>query len=161
MTQGTLDSSINKTSYQLQTLMNLYNSGIEIDIISLQLDVSKEEVDKIIEEEENRRKKTLRIKNASNVSVTLGSSFYLDAVVDISLAISNAQTRMWNALKSEPQFGISMEERHRILNKFVKSKVTLVILHVELVGSTQLSMTIPLDRLTTIIQHLLKECLLW
>jgi adenylate cyclase len=80
MTQGTLDSSINKTSYQLQTLMNLYNSGIEIDIISLQLDVSKEEVDKIIEEEENRRKKALRIKNASNVSVTLSSSFYLDAM---------------------------------------------------------------------------------
>jgi adenylate cyclase len=93
MTQGTLDSGINKTTYQRQTLMNLYNSDIERDIISLQLDVSNEEVDKIIEEEENRRKKALRIKNASNVSVTLGSSFYLDAVVDISLAISNAQTR--------------------------------------------------------------------
>jgi hypothetical protein len=58
--------------------MNLYNSRIERDIISLQLDVSKEEVDKIIEQEENRRKKARRIKNASNVSVTLGSSFYLD-----------------------------------------------------------------------------------
>jgi adenylate cyclase len=148
MTQGTLDSGINKTTYQRQTLMNLYNSDIERDIISLQLDVSNEEVDKIIEEEEDRRKKALRIKNASTVSVTLASSFYLDAVVDISLAISNAQTRMWKALKSEPQFGISMEETRRILNKFVESKVTLVILHVDLVGSTQLSMTIPLDRLT-------------
>jgi hypothetical protein len=109
MTQGTLDSGINKTTYQRQTLMNLYNSGIERVIISLQLDVTKEEVDKIIEEEENRRKKALRIKNASNISVTLASSFYLDAVVDISLAISNAQTRMWKALKSEPKFGISKQ----------------------------------------------------
>jgi adenylate cyclase len=137
--------------------LNLYNSGIERDIISLQLDVSKEEVDKIIEEEEDKRQKALGIKDASNVSSTLGSSFYLDAIVNISLAIRNAQTRMWKALKSEPQFDISMEETRRILNKFVKSKIALVILHVDLVGSTQLSMTLPLDRLTTIIQTFTQE----
>ena len=42
------DSS-SSNSYQRQTVLNLYNSGISADIISLQLDMSKEEVDKIIE----------------------------------------------------------------------------------------------------------------
>ena len=51
------------------------------------------------------------------------------------------------ALKSEPKFDISMEETDKILEKFAKSKVTLVILHVDLVDSTSLLMTLPVDRL--------------
>jgi adenylate cyclase len=43
------------------------------------------------------------------------------------------------------------------LNRFSRSKVTFVILHIDLVGSTQLSMTLPLDRLTTIIQTFTQE----
>jgi adenylate cyclase len=55
------------------------------------------------------------------------------------------------------QFDISMEETDKILRKFSRSKVTFVILHIDLVGSTQLSMTLPLDRLTTIIQTFTQE----
>ena len=144
--------------YQRQTILNLYYSGIEEDIISLQLDISREFVDKIIEQE-SRKKKELSISDdGSNSPVpSLASSFYLDAIVDIRLAIRNAETRMWKALKSEPSFDISMEETHRVLQKFSRSKVTLVILHVDLVGSTQLSMTLPLDRLTTIVQTFTQE----
>jgi class 3 adenylate cyclase len=64
---------------------------------------------------------------------------------------------MWEALQSEPHFDISMKETHKILNEFSRSKATFVILHVDLVGSTQLSMTLPLDRLTTIIQTFSQE----
>ena len=65
---------------------------------------------------------------------------------------------MWKALKSgEAQFDISMEETNKILNRFSRSKVTFVILHIDLVGSTLLSMTLPLDRLTTIIQTFTQE----
>jgi hypothetical protein len=42
------DGSSNSSSYQRQTVLNLYNSGIPADTISLQLDMSKEEVDKIL-----------------------------------------------------------------------------------------------------------------
>ncbi|MDQ3840640.1 MAG: adenylate/guanylate cyclase domain-containing protein [Thermoproteota archaeon] len=147
--------------YQRQTVLNLYNSGIEEDIISQQLDLSKEHVQSIIkreEEETQRRKGLLRTDKVSeNSTPSLASSFYLDAVVDIRLAIRNAETRMWKALKSEPSFDISMEETHRILQKYARSKVTLLILHVDLVGSTQLSMTLPLDRLTTIVQTFTQE----
>lgn len=144
--------------YQRQTILNLYYSGIEEDIISLQLDISKEYVDKIIEQEARKKKELSISDDASNSPVpSLASSFYLDAIVDIRLAIRNAETRMWKALKSEPSFDISMEETHRALQKFSRSKVTLVILHVDLVGSTQLSMTLPLDRLTTIVQTFTQE----
>jgi uncharacterized protein (DUF433 family) len=49
---------------QLQTILNMYNSGITSDIIPSQLDdVSQEEVDKVIEnasiEQEERKKRYL------------------------------------------------------------------------------------------------------
>ncbi|MDQ3976567.1 MAG: adenylate/guanylate cyclase domain-containing protein [Thermoproteota archaeon] len=147
--------------YQRQTVLNLYNSGIEEDIISLQLDIGKEYVERIIkqeEEETNKRKGLLGADRTSDdTTLSLASSFYLDAIVDIRLAIRNAETRMWKALKSEPSFDISMEETYKVLQKYARSKVTLVILHVDLVGSTQLSMTLPLDRLTTIVQTFTQE----
>ena len=149
------DSS-NNSSYQLQTILNLYNSGIPADIISLQLDINQEEVDRIIEnmiKEEERKK--ISIRQASDVPSL--SSFYLDAVVNIDSAIKMAQSRIWKALKAEPEFNISFEETNNILEKYAKSKVTLVILHIDLVGSTRLSMTLPVDRLATIIQAFTQE----
>jgi class 3 adenylate cyclase len=149
------DDSIG-SSYQRQTVLNLYNSGISSDIISLQLDISKEEVDKIIEtantEEE---KKKASIMQASDTP-SLGS-FYLDAVVDVGSAIKMAQSRVWKALKVAPEFNISFKETHNVLERFARSKVTLVILHIDLVGSTRLSMTLPVDRLATIIQAFTQE----
>src|SRR5918996_3928475 len=147
--------------YQRQTILNLYNSDIGEDTIASQLDISEESVHRIIEQEADevkKRNELSRYDNASKNPVpSLASSFYLDAIVDIRLAIRNAQTRMWRALKSEPSFDISMEETNKVLQKFARSKVTLVILQVDLVGSTQLSMTLPLDRLTTIVQTFTQE----
>ena len=140
---------------QRQTILNLYNSGIEPDVISYQLDISQEEVNKVIEEDV--KNKELEVKQMLNSPLSIGRSFYLDAVVNIDLAIRNAQTRMWKALKSGPEFNISTEETDKILNQFSKSEITFVILHVDLVSSTQLSMTLPLDRLTTIIQTFSQE----
>ena len=85
------------------------------------------------------------------------SLFYLDAVVNIDLAIKRAQNSLWDALKAESKFDISMEETDKILEKFAKSKVTLVVLHIDLVGSTELLMTLPVDRLSTIIQAFTEE----
>jgi adenylate cyclase len=128
---------------QRQTILNLYNSAIPTEIISFQLDISQEEVENIIEEERMEQEK-LSLQGASSPDASMGL-FYLDAVVNIDLAIKHAQNSMWEALKSEPKFDISMEETDKILEKFAKSKVTLVILHVDLVDSTRLLMTV--DRL--------------
>src|ERR1051326_8430478 len=88
-----INSSSTSSNYQRQTLLSLYNSGIARDVISWQLDISLEEVDKIIEEEEERKKlQSISAKNASEIS-SIGNSFYLDAIVNIDLVIRNAQTR--------------------------------------------------------------------
>ena len=141
-----------------QTIINLYNSGILPDIIAMQLDITKDEVHKVIKEqasEEERKYKTVkRASNASSVGM-----FYLDAVISVDLAIKHAQYSMWKALKEEvPEFNISMmEEAQNILEKYAKSKVTFAILHIDIVGSTEMSMSLPVERLATIIQTFTQE----
>jgi adenylate cyclase len=141
-----------------QTIINLYNSGILPDMIAMQLDITKDEVHKVIKEqaseEERKYKAVKRASNASSVGM-----FYLDAVISVDLAIKHAQYSMWKALKGEvPEFNISMiEEAQNILEKYAKSKVTFVILHIDIVGSTAMSMTLPVERLATIIQTFTQE----
>jgi adenylate cyclase len=153
-----VEEDINNTSvtkaYQLQTISNLYNSGIPNEIISLQLDITEEEVEKAIEKITKEQELVAQGSFIKTASLDL---FYLDAVVNLDLAIKQAQNSMWEALKSKSIFDISMEETHRILERYARSKVTLVILHIDLVDSTKLSMTLPIDRLTTIIQAFSRE----
>jgi adenylate cyclase len=150
------DFNVRTKIFQRQTILNLYNSAIPIEIISFQLDMSQEQVENIIEEERKEQEKLSLKGSSSPDSASLGL-FYLDAVVNIDLAIKRAQNSMWKALKSEPKFDISMEETDKILEKFAKSKVTLVILYIDLVGSTKLLMTLPIDRFSTIIQTFTRE----
>jgi adenylate cyclase len=149
---------IGKQHQHRQTIINLYNSGILPDMIAMQLDITKDEVHKVIKEqaseEERKHKAVKRASNASSVGM-----FYLDAVISVDLAIKHAQYSMWKALKGEvPEFNISMmEEAQNILEKYAKSKVTFVILHIDIVGSTAMSMTLPVERLATIIQTFTQE----
>ncbi len=142
--------------YQRQTIINLHVSGIDADTIALQLDISREEVDAAIasfqKEEERKAKSATAVTGAPSLS-----SFPLDGMVDKAEAVKQAQERVWKALKFEPEFDLSSEETQAILEKFAKSKVDFVILHIDVVGSTKLSMTLPADRLANIVQAFTQE----
>jgi class 3 adenylate cyclase len=141
---------------QKKTIINLYNSGITPDIIALEMDISQDEVMRVIKNdisEEERRKI-----NAKKISdAPLLSQLYLDAIVNVDSAIKHAQSTMWKALKVKSEFNISMEETQKILEGYSESKVTLVILHIDIVESTRLSMILPVDRLAAIIRAFAQE----
>jgi adenylate cyclase len=77
--------------------------------------------------------------------------------VDVNSVMKRSQSRVWNTLGGEPGFIISVAETQNVLGKFASSKMKFVILNVDLVGSTKLSMTLPLDRLTKLIQAFNQE----
>jgi adenylate cyclase len=81
----------------------------------------------------------------------------LDDTVNTDIAIKNAQVRMWKALKSEPEINLSVERTNEVLRAFAKSKATLVIINIDLVDSTELSISLPLERLSTILQTFMQE----
>jgi adenylate cyclase len=141
---------------QRKTIVNLYNSGINPDIISLELDMARDEVMRVIESEindEERRKD--RVEKLSGTPIL--SKSYLDAVVNLDLAIAHAQSTMWKALKVKSEFDIPTEETDKILEPYAESKVTLVILNIDLVESTKMSMILPEDKFDAIIRTFAQE----
>jgi adenylate cyclase len=146
----------------------MYNSGIVPEVIALQMDKSKEEIIQIIEktklaeEERNKRNKvglplSSEVEVRKDYSIPLITKEYFDKTVNIDHAIKSAQSRMWRALTVKSDFDISMEETQHALNNYAESKATFVILHIDLVDSTKLSMTLPVNRLVTIIQAFSEE----
>lgn len=142
---------------QQQTIMNLFDSGIPPDIISFQLDVDLDEVNQTIQNFIDHH--DIKQNPLSGESVVDDVSvFYLDALVDIQKVISNAQSSMWRALRSEPVFTAPFDETQKTLSGYANNnKVKLIILNIDIVGSTKLSMTLPIERLSRIIQTFTQE----
>jgi adenylate cyclase len=149
------------SSYRRQTILNLYRSGITTDIISSQTGISQENVNKIIQDanqQEVRKDEYLKeISYSALLQQQQQQPFLPTAPVDLNSIIRRSQTRVWKTLEGEPEFVISVVETQDILEKYAKSKLNLVILNVDLVASTSMSMTLPLDRLTMIIQAFNQE----
>ena len=85
------------------------------------------------------------------------NKLYLDAIINVESVIKDSQVRIWKSLKANPEFNISLNESQKILEKFMESKIKLVILNIDLVGSTKMSLNLPIDRLTTIIRAFAQE----
>ncbi len=135
------------------TILNLYNSGIDPETISLELDINQDAVLKVIK---NETKKVLEKSTNKNSKVFL-NKIYLEAVIDIDKIIKESQVRIWKALKSNPDFNTSFKDTQNILERCGESKVNLIILHIDLVGSTRMSLNMPIDRLTTIIRSFAQQ----
>jgi class 3 adenylate cyclase len=156
--EASKDSGADISSYRRQTILNLHKSGITTDIISSQTGISQEKVDKIIYDAyliEGRKGES--VKQALHSSSLKSSSSPNAQVVDLNSIMTRSQTRVWKTLEGEPEFVISVAETQNVLKKFARYKTTFVILNVDLVRSTNLSMTLPIDRLTMIIQAFNQE----
>ncbi|MGD1836174.1 MAG: adenylate/guanylate cyclase domain-containing protein [Nitrososphaeraceae archaeon] len=71
---------------------------------------------------------------------------------DLQTLFSQRQDRFWDALKERYNYNTSIKRGQDFLFNHINSKISLVILYVDLVGSTKMSMTLPVDKLVTIIR---------
>ena len=138
------------------TVLDLYDAGVMPDVIAMQLNMSKDEVIGIIQK---RSAKDDRAKPGAKkpAGEPLLGMFYLDAVVNIDSIIKSAQMEMRKSLRGEMEFNISTEDSQDILAKVSGLKVTFVILHIDIVGSTKLSMTLPVDKMAAIVRAFTHE----
>jgi adenylate cyclase len=74
------------------------------------------------------------------------------AVVDSETLVAQTQDRLWRALKRRYQYDSSLKDSQGFLLNNVNSKISLVIMYADLVGSTNMSMTLPVDKFVTIIR---------
>ncbi len=147
---------IDKDLYPYQAILDLYESGISCEVIASQLDINIGDVADTLRnvKSENERKDESILEASQTPKIGM---IDLDNVFDIDNAIKNTQSRIWKKLKIKSKFNIPLENTQRLLEKFVSTNITLVILHVDLVSSTRLSMNLPLKRLATIIQSFTQE----
>ena len=141
---------------QQQTIINLFDSGIPLEIIALQLDIELDEVNRVIQHKSEKIDigKSSMTDNSNNRSMSV---FYLDAIVDIKKIITSSQSSMWKALRTDPVFTFPFNETQKILSNYSDNKINSIILHIDIVGSTKLSMTLPIERLSKIIQAFTQE----
>jgi adenylate cyclase len=73
-------------------------------------------------------------------------------IVDSETLVLHTQDRLWRALKRRFQYDVTLQPGQEFLLNHVSTKIPLVIMYADLVGSTNMSMTLPADKLTTIIR---------
>ena len=100
------------------------------------------------EEEQDKTSKSLVDMMMSNGAATSPET----KTVDSETLVSQTQDRLWRALKRRFQYDVSLEPGQAYLLNHASSKIPLVIMYADLVGSTNMSMTLPVDKLTTIIR---------
>jgi adenylate cyclase len=71
---------------------------------------------------------------------------------DVTTLISQTQKRLWKALKRRYKYSSTLDPAQNYLRKHADSKICLAVLYIDLVGSTNLCMTISVDKLATIIR---------
>src|ERR671915_412423 len=124
---------------------NLHPSQKKVEKIKSQEDAKKEEV----------AGKNKNLKKKSHSSSLQSSS--PNPQVALNSMMKKSQTRVRQTLAGKPEFVMSPIETQNVLKKHAKDKTTLVVLHVDLVGSTKLAMRLPIDKLTMIIQAFNQE----
>jgi adenylate cyclase len=73
-------------------------------------------------------------------------------VIDLDTLSTQRQDRFWHALKERYQYNTSIKHGQDFLLKHVSTKLSFVIMYVDIVGSTNMSMALPADKLVTIIR---------
>src|SRR5919205_2569603 len=71
---------------------------------------------------------------------------------DARTLVSQTQDRMLKALEGNYLYNSSLQDGQVFLFNHVNSKMSLVIMYADLVGSTKMSMTLPVDKMVTIIR---------
>jgi adenylate cyclase len=98
-------------------------------------------------------------KSTANMSMAEGdrSKQPMALSVDSEIPVAQTQERLSRALKRRYQYESNLKPAQEFLLAHVNSKIPLVIMYADLVGSTKMSMTLPVDKMVTIIRAFLYE----
>jgi class 3 adenylate cyclase len=72
--------------------------------------------------------------------------------IDPKTVVDRTQERFSRALKKRYQYESNLQPAQNFLLNHVNSKISLVVMYADLVGSTNMSMTLPIDKMVTIIR---------
>ena len=114
--------------------------------------ISNEDRKKNLNKQSGTNNSTRDMILASSNGSSANSRESQQVTVDTETLVAQTQDRMWKALKRRYQYDANLEPAQVFLLNHINSKIPLVIMYVDLVGSTNMSMTLPIDKLVSIIR---------
>ncbi|MFB5605793.1 MAG: adenylate/guanylate cyclase domain-containing protein [Nitrosarchaeum sp.] len=103
----------------------------------------------------NEDKKSSELTSPNMVDVLLGQKS--QRIVDSETMILETQKRIWGALKQGYEYTGITDESENFLRNNVFSKIDMIVLYVDLVGSTTMTLELPEDKLAIIISSFAQE----
>ena len=91
----------------------------------------------------------------SVVDMMLGKSS--EQVIDFDTMIQDTQKRIWNSLKKGIEHDATVDRSDAYLRQHVHEKESMVVLYVDLVGSTDIILTLPEEKIAIIISSFAQE----
>jgi class 3 adenylate cyclase len=73
-------------------------------------------------------------------------------IYDLQTLLSQRQDRLWSVLYERYKYNTSIKKGQDFLLNHVDSKLSLVVMYADLVGSTKMSMALPVERMAKIIK---------
>jgi class 3 adenylate cyclase len=110
------------------------------------------------ENEINPESETLEKKsdqNSDNVDMQLDK--HNEEIADSETMILETQKRVWGALKKGYEYSGMVDESDQFLRKHVFSKLGMVVLYVDLVGSTTMTLEMPAEKIAIIVSSFSQE----
>ena len=80
------------------------------------------------------------------------SSIQNRPIYDLQTLLSQRQDRLWSVLYERYKYNTSIKRGQDFLLNHVDSKISLVVMYADLVGSTKMSMALPVERMAKIIK---------
>ncbi|CAI9831291.1 MAG: adenylate/guanylate cyclase domain-containing protein [Nitrosopumilus sp.] len=96
-----------------------------------------------------------RAENAGTVDMLLGRR--QEKVLDTESMMLEVQTRVWKSLKKGYEYSVLIDESDRFLRKNVLGSLNMVVLYVDLVGSTTMTLEMPAEKVATIVSSFSQE----
>jgi len=114
--------------------------------------------DNIIENEKNKESELHKSSENSGpnvIDLLLGKEAH--GVIDSETLIQETQKRVWASLKQGYEYAGNFEDSEQFLRQNVLSRIDMVVLYVDLVGSTAMTLELPEEKLAIIISSFAQE----
>ena len=111
-------------------------------------DIKEKIIDRMVDRNYNTSNKTEQGTKQNSVLPSIENR----TIYDLQTLLSQRQDRLWSVLYERYKYNTSIKRGQDFLLNHVDSKLSLVVMYADLVGSTKMSMALPVERMAKIIK---------
>jgi adenylate cyclase len=141
----------NDVDYNIKQKRDEIKDSIDIKI-NQNDDIKEKIIERMIDNRNTYNKSDNKHTKENTAAAATLSSIENKTIYDLQTLLSQRQDRLWNVLYKRYQYNTSIKKGQDFLLNHVDSKLSLVVMYADLVGSTKMSMTLPVERMAKIIK---------